>query len=44
VLALRSLGYDDIHVADPNAARLAIAQSFGAKRHPVGDTSKALWR
>jgi threonine dehydrogenase-like Zn-dependent dehydrogenase len=40
VLALRSLGYDDIHVADPNAARLAIAQSFGASAHPVGDTSK----
>ena len=31
---------DDIHVADPNAARLQIAQSFGAKAHPVGDTSK----
>ncbi len=40
VLALRSLGYDDIHVADPNATRLAIAQSFGARAHPVGDTSK----
>ena len=40
VLALRSLGYDDIHVADPNAARLTIAQSFGARAHPVGDTSK----
>jgi threonine dehydrogenase-like Zn-dependent dehydrogenase len=40
VLALRSEGYDDIYVTDPNAARLAIAQSFGAKAHPVGDTSK----
>lgn len=40
VLALRSLGYRDIHVADPNAARLKIAQSFGAKAHPVGDTSQ----
>src|SRR3954465_14880082 len=40
VLALRSLGYDDIHVADPNTTRLAIAQSFGAKAHPVGDISK----
>src|SRR5439155_26145889 len=28
VLALRSLGYDDVHVADPNATRLKIAQSF----------------
>jgi threonine dehydrogenase-like Zn-dependent dehydrogenase len=26
--------------ADPNAARLKIAQSFRAKAHPVGDTSK----
>jgi threonine dehydrogenase-like Zn-dependent dehydrogenase len=40
VLALRALGYDDVYVADPNAARLKIAQSFGAKVHPVGDTSK----
>jgi threonine dehydrogenase-like Zn-dependent dehydrogenase len=40
VLALKSHGYDDVYVADPNAARLAIAQSFGAKAHPVGDTSQ----
>lgn len=40
VLALRSLGYGDIHVSDPNAARRGIAQSFGATAHPVGDTSK----
>jgi threonine dehydrogenase-like Zn-dependent dehydrogenase len=40
VLALRALGYGDIHVVDPNTTRLAIAQSFGAKAHPVGDTSK----
>ncbi|MEY9178770.1 threonine dehydrogenase-like Zn-dependent dehydrogenase [Bradyrhizobium sp. USDA 326] len=40
VLALRALGYDDIYVADPNAGRLKIAQSFGAKAHPVGNTSK----
>jgi threonine dehydrogenase-like Zn-dependent dehydrogenase len=40
VLALRSLGYDDIHVSDPNPARLKIALSFGAKRHPVGETGK----
>ncbi len=26
--------YDDIYVADPNATRLKIAQSFGAKAHP----------
>jgi threonine dehydrogenase-like Zn-dependent dehydrogenase len=40
VLALKSLGYSDIHVSDPNDTRLAIAQSFGAKPHPVGDTSR----
>src|ERR1700761_9343144 len=40
VLALKSFGYDDIRVSDPNAARLKIAQSFGAKPHPVGDTSQ----
>jgi threonine dehydrogenase-like Zn-dependent dehydrogenase len=40
VLALKSLGYNDIHVSDPNETRLAIAQSFGAKPHPVGDTSR----
>jgi threonine dehydrogenase-like Zn-dependent dehydrogenase len=40
VLALKSMGYDDIRVADPNAARLGIAQSFGAKAHPVGEASQ----
>ena len=40
VLALKSMGYDDIRVADPNAARLGIAQSFGAKAHPVGEVSQ----
>ncbi|WP_342712312.1 zinc-binding dehydrogenase [Bradyrhizobium sp. B124] len=40
VLALRALGYYDIYVADPNTTRLKIAQSFGAKAHTVGDTSK----
>lgn len=40
VLALKSFGYDDIRVADPNEVRLKIAQSFGAKPHPVGDSSQ----
>ena len=40
VLALKSFGYDDIRVADPNPTRLSIAQSFGAKPHPVGDASQ----
>jgi threonine dehydrogenase-like Zn-dependent dehydrogenase len=39
VLALRSHGYDDIYVADPNQTRLSIAVALGAKAHPVGDTS-----
>src|SRR5258708_14040534 len=38
VLALRSLGYDDIHVADPNVPRLPIPQSFRASAHPARDT------
>jgi threonine dehydrogenase-like Zn-dependent dehydrogenase len=40
ILALRDAGYGDIHVSDPNAERLGIAQTFGAKSYPVGDTSK----
>jgi threonine dehydrogenase-like Zn-dependent dehydrogenase len=40
VLALRSLGYHDIHASDPNQARLKIAQSFGARSHPVGNAGK----
>lgn len=40
VLALQSLGYEDVAVSDPNTARLEIARSFGAKAQPVGDTSR----
>ena len=40
ILALRDAGYGDIHVSDPNAERLGIAQAFGARSHPVGDTGK----
>lgn len=40
IVALRSAGYSDIHVSDPNVWRLKIAQAFGAKVHPVGDTSR----
>ncbi len=39
ILALRDAGYSDIHVSDPNAERLSIAQTFGAQNYPVGDTS-----
>jgi threonine dehydrogenase-like Zn-dependent dehydrogenase len=40
ILALRDAGYGDIHVSDPNAERLKIAQGFGAQGHPVGETDK----
>ena len=40
ILALGDAGYSDIHVSDPNAWRLRIAQAFGAQSHPVGDTGK----
>lgn len=40
ILALKSHGYEDIRVSDPNGARLAIAESFGAKPHPTGDVSR----
>lgn len=40
VLALQSLGYGAVHVADPNAERLALAESFGATPHPVGSRDK----
>jgi threonine dehydrogenase-like Zn-dependent dehydrogenase len=40
VLALKSMGYHDIRVSDPNVMRLKIAQAFGARPHPVGDTSQ----
>jgi threonine dehydrogenase-like Zn-dependent dehydrogenase len=40
ILALRDAGYRDIHISDPNAERLKIAQTLAAKSHPVGDTGK----
>ena len=40
VLALRQHGYHEVFVSDPNTARLAIAESFGAMPHPVGDTGR----
>jgi threonine dehydrogenase-like Zn-dependent dehydrogenase len=40
ILALRDAGFGDIHVSDPNAERLKTAQAFGARVHPVGDTTK----
>ena len=41
ILALQGCrAISDIHVSDPNAERLKMAQAFGAKVHPVGDTSR----
>lgn len=40
VLALRDMGYRDIHVADMKAERRRLAESFGAIGHPVGDPGK----
>lgn len=40
IIALQNLGYSDIHVSDPKAERMQLAQSFGAKPHPVGDGSR----
>ncbi len=40
VLALRSMGYTDINVSDPNTERVAIARAFGAKIHPTGDVNR----
>lgn len=40
IVALQNMGYADVRVADPKEERLQLAESFGAKRHPVGDTSQ----
>ena len=40
LLALRDMGYRDIHVSDMKAERLRLATSFGAIAHPVGDAGK----
>ncbi len=39
VLAAQALGYSDISVSDPRASRLALAERFGAKPHPLDDMS-----
>ena len=38
VLAAQALGHAQIDVAEPNPARAALAQEFGARITPVGDT------
>jgi propanol-preferring alcohol dehydrogenase len=40
IVALQDMGYRDVYVADLKEQRLQLAESFGARRHPVGDASK----
>ena len=40
IVALQDLGYGDVWVSDLKEERLQLAESFGAKRHPVGDASR----
>lgn len=40
VIALQNLGYRDIFVSDLKEERLALAESFGARRHPVREASR----
>jgi len=40
LIALQHLGYTEIYVSDLKEERLQLAESFGAMRHPVGDSSK----
>jgi len=40
IVALQDLGYTDVHVSDLKEERLQLAESFGAKRHPVGSPDK----
>ncbi|MBB3988131.1 threonine dehydrogenase-like Zn-dependent dehydrogenase [Sagittula marina] len=40
LLALKAMGFSGVHVSDPNAARLDLAQEFGATPHFVGSREK----
>jgi propanol-preferring alcohol dehydrogenase len=40
IVALQNLGYHDVCVSDLKEERLQLAESFGAQRHPVGDTRR----
>jgi propanol-preferring alcohol dehydrogenase len=40
LIALQNMGYTDVYVSDLKEERLQLAESFGARRHPVGDASK----
>ena len=40
IVALLNLGYTEVYVSDLKEERLQLAESFGARRHPVGDSSR----
>ncbi len=40
LIALQDMGATDISVADPRPQRIALAESLGARSHPVGDRSR----
>ena len=40
IVALLNLGYAEVFVSDLKEERLQLAESFGAKRHPVGETTR----
>lgn len=40
IIALQNLGYREVFVSDLKEERLVLAESFGARRHPVGDDSR----
>lgn len=40
IVALQNFGYSDVFISDLKEERLRLAESFGARRHPVGDASK----
>ncbi|WP_088285638.1 alcohol dehydrogenase catalytic domain-containing protein [Ideonella sp. A 288] len=40
LIALQDMGATDVHVADPRPHRGALAESMGARLHPVGDRSR----
>ncbi|CAE6832839.1 L-threonine 3-dehydrogenase [Paraburkholderia aspalathi] len=40
VLALQNQGYKQVWISDPKEERVAVAESFGALRHPIDDTTR----
>ena len=40
IVALQNLGFREVFVSDLKEERLQLAESFGARRHPVGDATR----